>query len=121
MSTALDFTVDIGSLPVKNQGPQKMNVGGKTESTRMLETPPPVSVMEPIEFNAGGFNENLMKYNPRMNVQQQPMTPDLQMVMNAQNNNQGMMGLMNQTSVEPKQEETGLARLIANLPKSYNV
>ena len=30
------------------------------------------------------------------------MTPDLQMVMNAKNNNQGMMGLMNQASVEPK-------------------
>jgi hypothetical protein len=102
MTIALDNTKVFNLPGTTDQGPQKMNVGGKTESTMMLETPPPVSVMEPIEFNAGGFNENLMKYNPRMNVQQQPMTPDLQMVMNAQNNNQGMMGLMNQASVEPK-------------------
>lgn len=46
MSTALDFTVDIGSLPTRDQGPKKMQVGGVTESTKMLAEAPPTSLVD---------------------------------------------------------------------------
>ena len=46
MSTALDFTVNIGSLPTRDQGPKKMQVGGVTESTKMLAEAPPTSLVD---------------------------------------------------------------------------
>jgi len=53
MSTALDFTVDIGSLPTRDQGPLKANKGmfvnkpqeRRFESDKMLAEAPPENLM----------------------------------------------------------------------------
>tara|TARA_R100001463_G_scaffold1242_2_gene5526 strand:+ start:2934 stop:3314 length:381 start_codon:yes stop_codon:yes gene_type:complete len=111
MSTALDFTVDIGSLPVKNQGPQKMNVGGKTESTRMLETPPPESLdprfKDLLYRQTEGQPEEFTKESPVLKYMEenQPMTieppkpmmdPQLQQILQAQKDMSGIMMANNQ-------------------------
>ena len=132
MTIALDNT-RVFTLPgTTDQGPQKMNDGGKTESTRMLETPPPESLDprfknllyqqiegQPEEFTKESPVLKYMEENQPMTIEppKPMMDPQLQQILQAQKDMSGIMMANNQ----PKQEETGLARLIANLPKSYNV
>lgn len=146
MSTALDFTRDINQLPTKDQAPRRMQVGGMaspaqmdrdnmTESTKMLAEAPPESLdtrfkdllyrqteEQPEEFTKENpvfrYDENSI---PQTVEPPRPkMNPQLQQILQAQNDMTGPMALL-QASAQPKEPESGLARLIANLPTEYNV
>ena len=126
MSTALDFTVDIGSLPTRDQGPLKANRGmlvnkpqeRRFESDKMLAEAPPESLENTIQSQAPQTFVNTPQ--ERVFEMQQPrpmMDPQLQQILQAQNDMSGIM----MANRGPKQPESGLARLIANLPETYNV
>lgn len=126
MSTALDFTVDIGSLPTRDQAPLKANRGmlvnkpqeRRFESDKMLAEAPPESLENTIQSQAPQTFVNTPQ--ERVFEMQQPrpmMDPQLQQILQAQNDMSGIM----MANRGPKQPESGLARLIANLPETYNV
>lgn len=109
MSTALDFTVDIGSLPTRDQGPKKMQIGGVTESTKMLAEAPPTSLVDnnPILVPPPTLEKETFKprfddatpMNPMMydTKQEAPDSSDLQkmkelgMILQAQKDLSGIM------------------------------
>ena len=76
MSTALDFTVDIGSLPTRDQGPLKANRGmlvnkpqeRRFESDKMLAEAPPTSLdnrsQDLLYRQTEGEPEEFTKENP---------------------------------------------------------
>jgi len=130
MSTALDFTRDINDLPPMNQRPLKAKNGmlvtpQRVKSDKMLSeappeniitTPNPVLEREPV---VKPFDMMMMEpqYPVERNIEPEKpmMNPQLQMILQAQNDQTGPMILL-QTKNEP---ESGLARLIENLPKEY--
>ena len=164
MSTALDFTVDIGSLPTRDQGPLKAKNGmfvnkpqerrfqtpERVKSDQMLAEAPPedISTAETfIEYKGPtsiSDTPNVFYPQQEMEMGQRPsddfmqrymmtfgapgsrqefeikksmgkvMSPSqLEMIMKAQKD---MSGIMSASA-----PESGLARLIANLPEKYNV
>ena len=76
MSTALDFTVDIGNLPTRDQGPLKANRGmlvnkpqeRRFESDKMLAEAPPTSLdnrsQDLLYRQTEGEPEEFTKENP---------------------------------------------------------
>ena len=111
MTIALDNT-RVFTLPgTTDQGPQKMNIGGKTESTRMLETPPPESLdprfKDLLYRQTEGQPEEFTKESPVLKYMEenQPMTieppkpmmdPQLQQILQAQKDMSGIMMANNQ-------------------------
>ena len=164
MSTALDFTVDIGSLPTRDQGPLKANKGmlvnkpqekrfqtpERVKSNQMLAEAPPEDIstsstfieykgptsmsdtanvfypQQEMEMGQKPFDEKMQRYmmtygtpGSTQNFEEKlsmgkVMTPtQLEMIIKAQND---MTGIMSASA-----SESGLSRLIANLPEKYNV
>jgi|9_EtaG_2_1085328.scaffolds.fasta_scaffold01269_9 hypothetical protein len=111
MTIALDNTRVFNLPRTTNQGPQKMNMGGKTESTRMLETPPPESLdprfKDLLYRQTEGQPEEFTKESPVLKYMEenQPMTieppkpmmdPQLQQILQAQKDMSGIMMANNQ-------------------------
>ena len=113
MSTALDFTVDIGSLPTRDQGPLKAKKGmfvqtpERVKSDQMLAEPPPTSLVDnnpilvppPQKENLLLRPQDLTKPEAPMlfGTEQNPEPSDLQrmrelgMILQAQNDMSGIM------------------------------
>jgi len=100
MSTALDFTVDIGSLPTRNQGPLKANRGmlvnkpqeRRFESDKMLAEAPPISLENTMESQAPQTFVNKPQERVfEMQPQRQMMDPQLQQILQAQKDMSGIM------------------------------
>ena len=120
MSTALDFTVDIGSLPTRDQGPLKAKNGmfvnkpqerrfqipERVKSDQMLAEAPPISLnnrfQDLLYRQTEGEPEEFTKENPvfRFDQNQIPQTvepprpqmdPQLQQILLAQNDMSGIM------------------------------
>jgi len=130
MSTALDFTRDINDLPPMNQRPLRKapggtitsnQPGGAIPSNQIISEAPPEDLLyrqfegEPEEFTKENpvykYDQNQM--NRTIEPEKPMMNPQLQMILQAQNDQTGPMILL-QTKNEP---ESGLARLIENLAK----
>ena len=98
MSTALDFTVDIGSLPLKaNKGMfvNRPRVVSNPEQTRiksdkMLAEAPPVSLESRFENQMPQTIEPL-RASDGMFVSRPQMDPQLQQILQAQNDMTGIM------------------------------
>jgi len=100
MSTALDFTVDIGSLPTRNQGPLKANRGmlvnkpqeRRFQSDKMLAEAPPESLENTIQSQAPQTFVNTPQERVFEMQQSRPMMdPQLQQILQAQNDMSGIM------------------------------
>ena len=114
MSTALDFTVDIGSLPTRDQGPLKAKNGmfvnkpqeRRFESDKMLAEAPPISLnnrpQDLLYRQTEGEPEEFTKENPVFMFDQNSipqtvepprtqMDPQLQQILLAQNDMSGIM------------------------------
>ena len=120
MSTALDFTVDIGSLPTRDQGPLKAKNGmfvnkpqerrfqtpERVKSDQMLAEAPPISLnnrfQDLLYRQTEGEPEEFTKENPvfRFDQNQIPQTvepprpqmdPQLQQILQAQKDMSGIM------------------------------
>tara|TARA_B100001939_G_scaffold345475_1_gene362105 strand:+ start:2395 stop:2787 length:393 start_codon:yes stop_codon:yes gene_type:complete len=110
MSTALDFTVDIGSLPTRDQGPKKMQAGGATKmfinkpqertfqtpervkSDQMLAEAPPTSLENIMESQAPQTFVNKPQERVFQIQPPRPMIdPQLQQILQAQNDMSGIM------------------------------
>ena len=114
MSTALDFTVDIGSLPTRDQGPLKANRGmlvnkpqeRRFESDKMLAEAPPTSLnnrpQDLLYRQTEGEPEEFTKENPVFMFDQNQipqtvepprpqMDPQLQQILQAQKDMSGIM------------------------------
>ena len=96
MSTALDFTVDIGSLPTRDQGPLKAKKGmfvqtpERVKSDQMLAEAPPVSLESRFENQMPQTIEPL-RASDGMFVSRPQMDPQLQQILQAQNDMTGIM------------------------------
>ena len=113
MSTALDFTVDIGSLPTRDQGPLKAKKGmfvqtpERVKSDQMLAEAPPTSLVDnnpilvppPQKENLLLRPQDFTKPEAPMlfGTEQNPEPSDLQrmrelgMILQAQNDMSGIM------------------------------
>ena len=114
MSTALDFTVDIGSLPTRDQGPLKANRGmlvnkpqeRRFQSDKMLAEAPPTSLdnrsQDLLYRQTEGEPEEFTKENPVFMFDQNQipqtvepprpqMDPQLQQILQAQKDMSGIM------------------------------
>ena len=114
MSTALDFTVDIGSLPTRDQGPLKAKNGmfvnkpqeRRFESDKMLAEAPPISLnnrpQDLLYRQTEGEPEEFTKENPVFMFDQNSipqtvepprpqMDPQLRQILLAQNDMSGIM------------------------------
>ena len=114
MSTALDFTVDIGSLPTRDQGPLKAKNGmlvnkpqeRRFQSDKMLAEAPPTSLdnrsQDLLYRQTEGEPEEFTKENPVFMFDQNQipqtvepprpqMDPQLQQILQAQKDMSGIM------------------------------
>ena len=112
MSTALDFTVDIGSLPTRDQGPLKAKNGmmvqtpERVKSDQMLAEAPPISLnnrfQDLLYRQTEGEPEEFTKENPVFMFDQNSipqtvepprpqMNPQLRQILLAQNDMSGIM------------------------------
>ena len=98
MSTALDFTVDIGSLPTRDQGPLKAKNGmmvqtpERVKSDQMLAEAPPISLENTMESQAPQTFVNKPQERVfEMQPQRQMMDPQLQQILQAQKDMSGIM------------------------------
>lgn len=140
MTLALDNVREFQIPTSTDQGPLKANRGmlvnkpqeRRFESDKMLAEAPPISYDDTpkdlLYRQTEGQAEEFTRENPvfRFDQNQIPQTvepprpmmdPQLQQILQAQNDMSGIM----MANRGPKQPESGLARLIANLPETYNV
>ena len=130
MSTALDFTRDINDLSTMDKKPLRKAPGGAIPSNQIISEAPPKSLggsQDLLYRQFEGEPEEFTKENPVYKYDQNQMDqtieppkpmmdPQMQMILQAQNDQTGPMALLAKS-----QSKSPLQELIDGLPTEYNI